>query len=131
LALLVVVAVATNGAAVVAANASETGAADASFARANACKTWELLMPPSSCRLRHRSRQHLAASMDLWSQTARYSTSPSSISKTFCSYRQRIYTSRSQFDGMAGILEQGIRLTMQDLEREGLWSLNADAHVAL
>lgn len=39
-----------------------------------------------------------------------------------CVFSPPLIITRSQIDDMVGILEKGIRLTMQDLEREGTWS---------
>ena len=38
-----------------------------------------------------------------------------------CVFSPPLIITRSQIDDMVGILERGIRLTMQDLEREGIW----------
>lgn len=39
-----------------------------------------------------------------------------------CVFSPPLIITRSQIDDMIGILERGIRLTMEDLEREGVWS---------
>ena len=39
-----------------------------------------------------------------------------------CVFSPPLIITRAQIDDMVGILEQGIRLTMEDLEREGIWS---------
>ena len=39
-----------------------------------------------------------------------------------CVFSPPLIITRAQVDDMVGILERGIRLTMEDLEREGLWT---------
>ena len=39
-----------------------------------------------------------------------------------CVFSPPLIITRSQIDDMVGILERGIRLTMEDLEREGIWT---------
>ena len=44
-----------------------------------------------------------------------------------CVFSPPLIITRTQIDDMVGILEQGLRLTMEDLEREGLWSPGQDS----
>ncbi len=44
-----------------------------------------------------------------------------------CVFSPPLIITRSQIDDMVGILERGIRLTMEDIEREGIWKPGQDS----